>query len=277
MLSRTIVVYLYVLTIFVSLLITIGVSLLQSFFIIIILYLSHLASLGSNLSYLASLDTFFLALASLVLRNLFLLALRAKPFLNHNLLLIAKITKMASTKIVSCRKVANGNYLINGNVWVNGPEMRGLLIGAGLSAHTPAVVLVGSNLVHETKVITDAMIIAKQNSVKSNRPYTNKDGVVVDTITYTTPGTKNFNFQLELADKVVGKLIEASVAEAIVETKERDAARRLLATGNQASPEKKPEDNAANQAPPSDEELLAQMEAEEAAAAAAQAALEDGK
>lgn len=192
------------------------------------------------------------------------------------------------TKIISCARTASGLFIINGGrrgngFEINASEMRRLLLGLGLSALTPPAVLIGSKLVHETVKITDEMIIAGTNSVPTVNTYTNRTtGEVVDKITYKTPGTKYYDFQLVLADKIVNGLLAESVKEASREAREFAESQRLL-NSNKAKVSNVEDDADENeQQPPTpstpnktDEELLAEMEAEELAQLDAQNSTEE--
>jgi hypothetical protein len=122
-------------------------------------------------------------------------------------------------KIVTIRQAQNGNFLINGQsnnpVWVNGGEMRSLLIGYGLSGNSQAAALIGCIITYDEKVITQDDITNGTNKVKLAVPRTirtgDRAGTVVGEITYTTVGAKQFNFGLELSEKLSDKIIENAV------------------------------------------------------------------
>lgn len=141
---------------------------------------------------------------------------------------------MKRTKIVTIRQAQNGNYLINGNsqnpIWVNGGEMRSLLLGYNLDANSPAILLIGSTITYEEKIITQDDITNNTNKVKLAVPRTIRTGArageVITHITYATVGSKQFNFGLELSDRLWKVVADQSIARSL-EKNEKAAEDRL--------------------------------------------------
>jgi hypothetical protein len=152
---------------------------------------------------------------------------------------------MRQIKILSAKKVSNGNWLINGTIWVNGAEMRALLIASGLSESTPSAALQGCTLSYDESIITPEMIASGNNQVVRSVP---RRATATDPgthITFTSAGAKQYNFALQLSDGLVAKMADKAVEAGMEEGKKRDEDNRIR-RATAAQPQAAAQNNGAN-------------------------------
>lgn len=78
---------------------------------------------------------------------------------------VNKKTVIRSIKRSAGRNGLPGNFIVNGNLWINSREIRNSLIGAGLPADVSPIALVGATLSFD-EVTIEATDVANGASVK---------------------------------------------------------------------------------------------------------------
>jgi hypothetical protein len=137
----------------------------------------------------------------------------------------------------------NGNYLVNGNIWVNGSDMRGLLAGASLNPNTMPIALIGCRIGFNTVTLTPEDIQAAGGEVKVPLAVSRKgrNGNADRThIAYKQPGEKRLDWTFTPSQAIIDKSLELAVTKGDSYGEARAEQRRQQPRGGQFTMENTP-------------------------------------